>query len=145
VVTLLQYTTIKRYKRNGIDGYFNLPYGTPIAEHEGVLYHDNRPICVARSFSSHEHFARNDDGQGQERGRLSHGIIKKLGGTHRPGEPTPEWDAIEDDEIANSYRRKDHETTWLWDDSFFKAPIKDLQYIAVKIGLLKGEKTECTK
>lgn len=141
----MQYITIKRYKRNGIGGYFNLPWNTPVEERNGMLYHDNRPICVARSFSSHEHFAIDDDGQGQERGKLSHGIIKKLGGTHRPGEPTPEWDAIEDDEIANSYRRKDHATTWLWDDTFFKAPIKDLQYIAVKIGLLKGEKTECTK
>jgi hypothetical protein len=141
----MQYITIKRYKHNGIGGYFNIPWNTPVEEKDGMLYHDNRPICVARSFNSHEHFARNDDGHGKERGKLSHAIIKALGGTHRLGDPTPEWDAIEDDEIANSYRRKDHATTWLWDDSFFNAPIKDLQYIAVKIGLLKGEQTECTK
>ncbi len=139
----MRYITIKRYRRDGVGGHFNLPYGTPVAEREGVLYHDNRPICAACSYSSHKHFAHDDDGHGQERGKLSHGIIKKLGGTHCPGEPTPEWDAIENDEIANSYRRKDHVTSWLWDDSFFKAPIKDLQHIAVKIGLIKeGEKVQ---
>lgn len=135
----MQYTTIKRFKRNGICGYFNIPYGTPIEKREdGLLYSRDSPICVATSFAAHEHFARNDDGQGQERGKLTHDIIKKLGGTHRPGVPTPEWDAIENDEIANNYRRKDHETTWLWADSFFNAPIEDLRHIAAKVGLKKG-------
>jgi hypothetical protein len=132
----MHYITIKRYKRQAIGGYLNIPYGTPVERRDdGLLYYHDTPICVWRSFASHEHFARNDDGRGQERGKLSHAIIKKLGGTHRPGEPTPEWDAIWDDSIANSHRRKDHETTWLWDDSFFQAPMEDLRHIANLIGL----------
>lgn len=132
----MQYITIKCYKRQAIGGYLNLPYGTPVEKHDdGLLYYDNKPICVGRSYASHEYFARNDDGNGKERGKLSHEIIKKLGGTHRPGEPTPEWDAIWDDSIANSHRRKDHETSWLWDDSFFQAPMEDLRHIANLIGL----------
>jgi hypothetical protein len=62
---IMQYITIKRYKKTGIGGYFNIPWNTPVDEKDGVLYHNNRPICVARSYSSHEHFARDDDGHGQ--------------------------------------------------------------------------------
>ena len=62
----MRYITIKRYRRDGIGGHFNLPYGTAVEKREGMPYYNNRPICVARSFSSHEHFAIDDDGQGQE-------------------------------------------------------------------------------
>lgn len=136
----MKYTTIKRFHRSGMGGKeFNLPWGTPLERRDdGILYYEDCPVCVARSFASHQHFASDEDGQGQERGRLSLGIIKALGGTHRPGEPTPEWDAIEDDEIANSYRRKDHENTWLWDDAFYNAPIADLRHIADLVGMKKG-------
>jgi len=132
----MKYITIKRFQRD-IDGvHFNIPCGIELEKKkDGVLYYEGKSIAVARSFASHQHFARNDDGKGIQRGNLSHGIIKKLGGTHRPGEDTPEWDAVEKDEIAKNYRRKDHETTWLWDDSFYQAPIDDLEHIAEIIGL----------
>ena len=70
----MQYITIKRYKGNGIGDHFNLPYGTPIEEKGGVLYHDNKPICVARSLNGKQHFAINEDGQGLKRGELTHFI-----------------------------------------------------------------------
>jgi hypothetical protein len=133
----MRYITIKRYRHDGIGGHFNLPYGTAVEKKDGMLYYDNRPICVARSYSSHEHFARDDDGQGLARGKLSHEIIKALGGTHYEGEPTPGWNAIEGDEIAESYRRKDLETSWFWNDSFYNAPIEDLLHIAGLVGIKK--------
>ena len=103
----MTYTTIKRYNRKGIGGDFNIPWGTPLEKRDdGMLYYDGKPVCVARSFASHEHFCRDDDGQGAARGKLSHAIIKALGGYHR--ETTPEWEAVWNDETANSYRRKDH-------------------------------------
>ena len=61
----MTYTTIKRYHRNGIGGDFNTPWGTHLERRDdGVLYHDNRPVCVTRSYASHEHFACDDDGNG---------------------------------------------------------------------------------
>jgi hypothetical protein len=129
----MTYITIKRYKHNAIGGYLNLPYGTPVDNIDGMLCYNGKPICVARSFNAHEHFARNDDGHGQERGKLSHAIIKKLGGTHR--ELTAEWKAVFDDDLANSYSRQDSIDYWLWDDSFYQAPIEDLEHIARLVGI----------
>lgn len=129
----MTYTTIKRYRRKGIGGDFNIPWGTALERRDdGILYHDNRPVCVARSYASHEHFCRDDDGNGAARGKLSHAIIKALGGYHR--ETTPEWEAVWSDETAGKYRRKDHKDYWLWDDAFFNAPLEDLRHIAGIVG-----------
>lgn len=133
----MQYTTIKRFKRESISGHLNLPYGTTLERRDdGMLYYDGKPVCVARSFASHQHFARDDDGQGAARGKLSHAIIKKLGGFHR--EKTPEWKAVWSDETAEKYRRKDHQDYWLWSDDFYNAPLQDLQHIASLVGVKKG-------
>ena len=133
----MQYTTIKRFKRESISGHLNLPYGTPLEKRDdGILYHDGKPVCVARSFASHEHFCRDDDGNGAARGKLSHAIIKKLGGFHR--EETPEWEAVWSDKTAEKYRRKDHQDFWLWDDAFYNAPLEDLNHIAEIVGVKKG-------
>ena len=133
------YTTIKRFKRDGIGGHFNIPYGTSIERREdGILYYNNSPVCVARSFASHEHFCRNDDGNGEIRGKLSHAIINKLGGFHR--EATPEWEAVWNDDLCQKYK-KDQQDYWLWNDDFFNAPLSDLQYIAslVDVNIKKGD------
>jgi hypothetical protein len=132
----MQYITIKRYKCDGIGGYFNLPYGTPLEKRDNRLYYDNRPVCVARSYNAHEYFARNDDGQGLERGKLTHAIIKKLGGMSKG--VTAEWEAVYNDDLAKSYARKDSVDYWLWDDSFFNASIEDLKHIASLVGLKEG-------
>ena len=134
----MKYITWKRFRRNGINGaHFNLPWGTELEKKDdGILYHEGKPVAVARSFASHEHFARNDDGEGIRRGELSSAIIKALGGNTR--ETTPEWEAVFDDPVCQNLRRKEHEDYWLWDDSFFQAPIEDLEHIAGLVGLKKG-------
>ncbi len=134
----MRYTTIKRFRRNGMNGvHFNIPWGTALEKKEnGILYFDGKPVAVARSFAAHQHFARDDDGNGQERGKLSRGIIKALGGNQR--ELSPAWEAVMEDKTAQKYRRKEHEDFWLWDDSFFCAPIADLKHIAALAGMKKG-------
>ena len=134
----MRYVTVKHFRRNGINGkHFNIPWGTALErKDDGVLYIGDTPVAVARSFASHQHFARDDDGQGAARGKLSHAIIKKLGGYHR--ETTPEWEAVWNDETAEKYRRKDHVDFWLWDDAFFNAPLEDLRHIASIVGVKKG-------
>ena len=134
----MEYITIKRFKRNGISGYANIPYGTSLElRDDGKLYHKDLPVCVGRSFAAHEHFACNYDGKGFERGLLSHAIIKALAPENfeTPQERNDFWQVIWNDTLTHKYRRKDHFDTWLWSDDFYNAPIEDLKYIAGLVGV----------
>ncbi len=137
----MKYITIKRFKRNGIDGHFNIPYGTYLEKRaDGNLYCDNKKICVARSAAAHEYFARDDDGKGMERGKLSHAIIKRLTPMQFDSrqERNEYWQVVWNDSLAQKYRRPEHLDYWLWNDDFYNAPIEDLKYIAALVGVKKG-------
>ena len=46
----MEYITYKRFKTTGIDGIFNLSYGTVVNEVNGFLYaNDGRRICAVTS------------------------------------------------------------------------------------------------
>lgn len=56
----MQYFTFRRFKSKGIDGEFNLKYGTLVGEAGGMLYApDGRRICAATSENGWEHFHPN--------------------------------------------------------------------------------------
>ena len=55
----MQYITHKRFKANGIDGAFNLPFGTLVSESSDMLFYDGRKICYATSENGWEHFHPN--------------------------------------------------------------------------------------
>ena len=56
----MEYITYKRFKANGIDGAFNLPFGTIVKEVDGFLYTDDgRRICAVTSENGWEHFRPN--------------------------------------------------------------------------------------
>ena len=58
----MDYIVYKRFRGKGIDGDFNLPYGTIVAEHNGFLsVSDGRQICAATSENGWEHFRPNTD------------------------------------------------------------------------------------
>ena len=126
----MEYITIKRFKRKGIDGRFNIPYGTELEARDGVIIApDGRQVCLSRSYAAHEYFARNDDGNGLERGKLSHEIVEKL--LPKPGETREQhnerWLKVWHNETAQKYRRKEHQSHWLWSDDFYNADIEDLK------------------
>ena len=134
----MQYITIKRFKRRGIGGYVNIPYGKTLELKDDVLlYYDDKPVCVARSAASHEHFTRNDDGNGLERSKLSHAIINALASENfdTPQERNEAWQAIWNDSLTQKYRRPEHLDYWLWNDDFYNASIDDLKYIAALAGV----------
>ena len=138
---MMQYITIKRYKRDDAGGRFNIPYGTDIESHDGMLWHQDHFICADHSAVMREYFARNDDGNGLWRGKLSHAIIDEL--HMRDGETLDEWnkrwEPVWNDKICRKYKKDvDSTTTFLWSIDFYNAPILDLLYIA---GLV-GAKTE---
>ena len=63
----LNYFTYRRFKGKGIDGAFNLKYGTIITENGGFLYtQDGRCICAVTSENGWQHF-RTDTPEGEQR------------------------------------------------------------------------------
>ena len=136
----MQYITIKRYKRPDRPGRkgVNIPYGEIIEEQNNRLYYHNIELCNDHSAVMREYFARNDDGQGLKRGKLSQSIIKTL--LARPDETREEhqkrWDVVYDDKLVCPKYRKTAENSgdWLWNIEFYNAPIEDLEYIAKLVG-----------
>ena len=55
----MTYLTYRRFKRDGIEGHFNLPFNTPVTEKDGFLYYDNKLICAVTSENGWEHFRPN--------------------------------------------------------------------------------------
>ena len=63
----LNYFTYRRFKGKGIDGAFNLKYGTIVTEDGGFLYtQDGRCICAVTSENGWQHF-RPDTTEGEQR------------------------------------------------------------------------------
>ena len=93
---------------------------------------DGKPICFTTSENAHQYFARNDDGQGVERGKLMQSIQRKL--AKRDGAYQGRWDKVWEDKICAKYRRKEYDDFWLWNHEFFNAGIEDLKYIAKLVG-----------
>lgn len=56
----MEYIAYRRFKAEGIDGVFNLRYGTIVMERDGFLFTtDGRKICAATSENGWEHFRPN--------------------------------------------------------------------------------------
>lgn len=132
----MTYITLKRYKRDDARARVNIPYGTEIEAHDGLLWYRGRDICGERSAVMREYFARNDDGNGLRRGKLSHAIIAAL--HRRDGETLDDWNArwepVWSDPVCRKYKKDESPTTFLWSIDFYNAPILDLLYIAGLVG-----------
>lgn len=123
----MQYIVHKRFKGNTLSGMVNLPALTLCSCVDGVILHNGNPVCVNTSENAHQYFARNDDGNGMERGKLTQSIQKIL--AKRDANHQTRWDRVWEDERCQQYKRKDHADYWLWNHEFFNAPIEDLRYI----------------
>lgn len=128
----MKYITFQRFKGIAICGEINLPTLTEVELKGNMLYQDNEPICIFTSENAHKYFARNDDGQGMERGRLTQQIQKIL--RNRDEHYQDRWDKIWDDKICQKFKRKDHPDNWLWNHEFYNADISELEYINKLIG-----------
>lgn len=74
----MQYITYKRFKKKGIDGKFNLPFGTLVDEDNGILHHNGRRICFATSENGWEHFYP-DTPEGEHRHRMLMALYRWYG------------------------------------------------------------------
>lgn len=130
------YITIKRTRFESISGPINLPYGTEVNNEGGFLALDTAPICAVTSQNAYDYFARNDDGKGLERGRLTQAIRAAL--EKRDKDYQARWDRVWEDKLCQKYKRKEHADHWLWNHDFYNAEIPDLQYIAELVGAKGG-------
>lgn len=119
----MEYISFRRFRGKAFSGAVNIRSGTPAIERGGVLFVSESPICLISSENAHQYFARNDDGMGLERGRLTREIQKRLKNRKE------KWSKVWEDPLCQKYKRKDHPDHWLWNHDFYNAPIEDLQYI----------------
>ena len=135
----MQYITHQRFRKKCLCGSVNIPALTLCETSENIIVYNGNPLCFTTSEDAYQYFARNDDGQGLRRGKLTHAIQKKLENRSDPLYQT-RWDAIWNDLICQKYKRTDHSDHWLWNHEFFNASIEDLQYIARLIGVKEESK-----
>ena len=106
---------------------YNIKKGTKLDEVNGWILKGKEAICHAESETAHRHFARNDDGRGQERGELTNKIAYAL---RKPNKNdafrfTPE--EVELLEKEYSHWLVSTSITILFNDSFFRAEIEELE------------------
>ena len=89
----MEYVVYKRFKEKGIDGRFNLPFGTVCEERGGYLFApDGRRICAVKSENGWGHFRQNT-----EEGRRRLVMLERLYKYYTaPAGGKPEGNALED-------------------------------------------------
>lgn len=130
----MKYVTHHRFKGLAACGQqLNLPYGTELdAEGVVLLTQDGRPVCYSTSESAKLHFARNDDGRGLERGKLTWAIAYsqriRYGEDGRRQRFTDEEIELLEREWAR-WLRRDVDAI-LFNEDFFAAEPEELQKLA---------------
>ena len=72
----MEYIVYRRFRGHGIDGEFNLRYGTAVAEDGGFLIApDGRRICAATSENGWEHFRPNTQ-EGAKRQKMLNDLYR---------------------------------------------------------------------
>lgn len=132
----MNYIVHKRFKDKAFCGDVNIPATTVLESVDGVILYDGQPICFETSENAHQFFARNDDGNGMQRGRLTQAIQKKL--AKRDKHHQERWDRVWDDPACQPYKRVDFGDYWLWNHEFFNADVDVLKHIAELVGAKEG-------
>lgn len=152
----MRYVVHRRFRDKCLCGYVNLPYGTVCESIGEVITKDGKSLVIATSENAHQYFARDDDGNGKERGKLTQQIQELL----RPPKarewmPNTEvskhndkyekikaaWERIWNDPRLQPYKMREHADYWLWNHAFFNAEISELKYI---LNVVKGG-SQCTE
>lgn len=123
----MQYVTFTRFKGMAICGAVNLPALTLVDLRGNMLYWNDKPLCLCTSENAYKYFARDDDGQGMDRGRLTTSIMRILA---KPDDKhQARWDKVWEDSVCQKYKRQQFQDYWLWGHAFYNADINDLEYI----------------
>lgn len=126
-----RYIARRRARFDGISGKVNIPYGTVLQQQDGFLMHQFQRICAIGSQNALDYFSQDDDGNGQQRGKLVDSIQRTL--ARRDADYQTRWDKVWASALCQKYRRPESDDYWLWARAFFDAPILDLQAIATLV------------
>ena len=127
----MKYIAHRRLKKKAICGQVNIPAMTELDCANGAIVFQGGIVCYEDCETAHQFFARNDDGRGMERGRLTRAIVKAL--LQVDGQYQNRWDKVWADPICRPYKRAD-DGHWLWNHAFYSAGIDDLRHIAALVG-----------
>lgn len=127
MATYNRYIARRRVRIKGICGEINIPYGTVVNAEDGFLLWKGHRLCSISSQNAYDYFSRDDDGAGQERGRLVCAIVDLL--SKHDAAYQKRWDLIWEDTLCQKYRRQDSSNFWLWNYAFYNAPIENLKHI----------------
>ena len=128
----MRYVVFRRYRGRCFCGNVNLPFGTVCEERDGFISLNGNSLVLADSETAHSYFARDDDGRGIERGKLTREILDRLGPCADPrknAERQKAWDRIWTDPKLQKYKMREHADPGLWNHAIFIAEISDLKYI----------------
>jgi len=133
----MEYLIYRRFRGRALCGEVNLPAGTPVeCTADGLLFYRGRALCRTGSENAHQHFVRNDDGNGWLRGQLISSIQRRL--EKRDGGYQQRWDKVWGDPACQPYKRAEFADYWLWNHAFFNAEIDVLRHIAGLVGVKEG-------
>ena len=127
----MEYIVHHRLKGISICGAVNLPYGTQLQSRGKFLLCDKGTVCAIDSEQGHKYIARNDDGMGLRRGKLTYQIsYSQIGKGQRF---SPAQISI----LTTKYSRflRDDCDFILFNNRFYAAEIDDLEQIAKDLGL----------
>ena len=124
----MEYICFRHFREKALCGEVNIRYGTKLDETNNVISYCGNPSCCIKSQNAYDYFARNDDGKGLERGKLTAEIIKLLN-NRGGGGGQDRWDRIWGDLSLLKYKRPEHDDYWLWNYDFFNASIEELNRI----------------
>ena len=133
----MEYIVYRRYRGKTVTGAeVNLPACTELHGDELILL-NGVPLCVKSSQIAHEHIARNDDGNGLERGKLCYAIAFE-------NRKRIVWDRIQrftDNEIEVLINRWSHFLipdigVVLFNQDFFDANILSLRQMASDLKII---------
>lgn len=125
----MKYIAHRTFRSTALCGPVHIRAGTELESRGGLLFCRGRALCAEHCENAHRYFARNDDGCGLERGRLTRAITETLARRDGPAYQA-RWDRVWADPLCRKYKRPDHADFWLWADGFFEAPLLDLWHIA---------------
>ena len=124
------YIVTKKFTGHAICGDIVLQAGTQLTTSRGYILCPHGPVCVVTSQNAYDYFSQNDDGRGEERGKLVHDILRRL----KKLKPSAQrydhiWGKIWEDPHCLKFKRPEHDDHWLWNYDFYNADIEDLKYI----------------
>lgn len=123
----MEYIIFKDFNAKAICGEVELPRGTICTEENGVIYHGTDTLCTKRSENAYQHFTRNNDGKGLERGDLITSIKAALA---IQDEHTYErWHRVWNNPACKQFNGNPNGDTWVWNYAFYNAEVFTLDYI----------------